>query len=119
MQPRDSCTRSAYVVRQLESNWRHARGREFAPPSKQTQGCRNGPKAQICLTPFLHSDALSLHSHSGLSWRNMFLLSRVRNVLLFLLGRCASHDLVRLAAFDQFPYTPHLECGVVLERRKP
>lgn len=29
----------------------------------------------------------------------------------------ATHSLVRLAAFDQFPYTPHLECGVVLERR--
>ena len=29
----------------------------------------------------------------------------------------ATHDVVRLAAFDQFPYTPHLECGVVLQRR--
>lgn len=29
----------------------------------------------------------------------------------------ATHTLTRLAAFDQFPYTPHLECGVVLERR--
>jgi len=31
----------------------------------------------------------------------------------------ASHSVVRLAAFDQFPYTPHLECGVVLQRREP
>eukprot|EP00966_Prymnesium_polylepis_P264852 6118580-Prymnesium_polylepis.1 len=29
----------------------------------------------------------------------------------------ATHEVSRLAAFDQFPYTPHLECGVVLERR--
>ena len=29
-----------------------------------------------------------------------------------------THTLVRLAAFDQFPYTEHLECGVVLERRR-
>ena len=29
----------------------------------------------------------------------------------------ATHDVVRLAAFDQFPYTPHLEAGVLLERR--
>ena len=28
----------------------------------------------------------------------------------------ATHEVTRLAAFDQFPYTPHLECGVVLER---
>ena len=28
-----------------------------------------------------------------------------------------THDLTRLAAFDQFPYTHHLECGVLLERR--
>lgn len=30
----------------------------------------------------------------------------------------ATHKVTRLAAFDQFPYTPHLECGVVL-RAKP
>lgn len=29
----------------------------------------------------------------------------------------STHKLTRLAAFDQFPYTPHLEAGVVLERR--
>ena len=29
----------------------------------------------------------------------------------------ATHEVARLAAFDQFPYTPHLEAGVVLERR--
>merc|ERR1711924_23732 len=29
----------------------------------------------------------------------------------------ATHDVTRVAAFDQFPYTPHLEAGIVLERR--
>ena len=29
----------------------------------------------------------------------------------------SSHDVVRAAAFDQFPYTHHLESGVVLVRR--
>ena len=29
----------------------------------------------------------------------------------------ATHDVARVAAFDQFPYTPHLESGVVLVRR--
>ena len=28
-----------------------------------------------------------------------------------------SHQVTKVAAFDQFPYTEHLECGVVLERR--
>ena len=29
-----------------------------------------------------------------------------------------SHDIVRMAVFDQFPYTEHIEAGVVI-RRKP
>ena len=29
----------------------------------------------------------------------------------------ATHAVRRIAAFDQFPYTPHLEAGVLLERR--
>lgn len=29
-----------------------------------------------------------------------------------------SHQLKQLAFFDQFPYTPHLECGVILERKQ-
>lgn len=28
-----------------------------------------------------------------------------------------THAISRLALFDQFPYTPHMECGVLLERR--
>ena len=28
-----------------------------------------------------------------------------------------THDVVRLALFDQFPYTPHMESGVLLIRR--
>ena len=28
----------------------------------------------------------------------------------------STHAVTRTACFDQFPYTPHLECGVVLER---
>ena len=28
-----------------------------------------------------------------------------------------THEITALAAFDQFPYTPHLEAGVLLERR--
>jgi len=29
----------------------------------------------------------------------------------------ATHDITRLALFDQFPYTHHMECGVLLTRR--
>jgi tRNA (uracil-5-)-methyltransferase len=32
---------------------------------------------------------------------------------------CASHRIADLAFFDQFPYTHHLESGVVLQRRQP
>lgn len=30
-----------------------------------------------------------------------------------------THRLVRMALFDQFPWTDHCECGVLLERREP
>lgn len=30
---------------------------------------------------------------------------------------CKSHRVVEFALFDQFPYTDHMECGVVLQRR--
>ena len=36
---------------------------------------------------------------------------------LKLLG--VTHDAVRLAAFDQFPYSHHLESGVILRRKSP
>lgn len=28
-----------------------------------------------------------------------------------------SHDIVRMAVFDQFPYTEHIEAGVVIQRK--
>ncbi len=30
---------------------------------------------------------------------------------------CVTHDITRLALFDQFPYTDHMECGVLLQRK--
>ena len=44
----------------------------------------------------------------------------VRDLLLEGEGReplVRSHRIARWAAFDQFPFTGHLECGVVLHRR--
>jgi tRNA (uracil-5-)-methyltransferase len=29
-----------------------------------------------------------------------------------------THDMKRFAVFDQFPYTPHLECGAYLVKKK-
>lgn len=29
-----------------------------------------------------------------------------------------SHEITHFAVFDQFPYTPHLECGVILKQRR-
>jgi tRNA (uracil-5-)-methyltransferase len=34
-----------------------------------------------------------------------------------LLTLSRSHNIVKLALFDQFPYTHHMECGVLLERK--
>jgi tRNA (uracil-5-)-methyltransferase len=31
---------------------------------------------------------------------------------------CKTHDIVRLAVFDQFPYTHHIESGVWLQKRQ-
>jgi tRNA (uracil-5-)-methyltransferase len=31
---------------------------------------------------------------------------------------CQSHEVVSLALFDQFPYTRHMECGVLLRRKE-
>jgi len=30
---------------------------------------------------------------------------------------CQTHKIIKFAVFDQFPYTPHLECGVLLVRK--
>ncbi|MDG1773574.1 MAG: tRNA (uridine(54)-C5)-methyltransferase TrmA [Oceanicoccus sp.] len=30
---------------------------------------------------------------------------------------CQSHDIIKFAIFDQFPYTDHIECGVMLSKR--
>jgi len=34
-----------------------------------------------------------------------------------LVSICESHKIERFALFDQFPYTHHIECGVLLTRR--
>ena len=33
-------------------------------------------------------------------------------------GLAATHDLVRFAVFDHFPYTRHIECGACFVRRR-
>lgn len=38
-------------------------------------------------------------------------------LLLNLQSICQTHNVERFAVFDQFPYTPHLECGVLLTRK--
>ena len=40
-----------------------------------------------------------------------------RTLLENLRALAPTHRIERCAAFDQFPYTPHLECGVSLRRR--
>ena len=31
---------------------------------------------------------------------------------------CQTHTIQRMALFDQFPFTPHTECGVLLRQKQ-
>ena len=63
---------------------------------------------------------------SGLDPASEQLAARFDNILYIscnpqtlhsnLQGLCRTHSIKRFAAFDQFPYTQHLECGVWLQR---
>ena len=49
------------------------------------------------------------------------LLGRIALTCTYMLGTLQvadSHRVVRMAIFDQFPFTHHIECGVYLQRRK-
>ncbi|MEO1079123.1 MAG: tRNA (uridine(54)-C5)-methyltransferase TrmA [Pseudomonadota bacterium] len=63
-------------------------------------------------------DAPTLECVAG--FRRVFYISCNPLTLLSNLRDLApTHRISALAFFDQFPYTPHLECGVVLEARSP
>lgn len=64
---------------------------------------------------------------SGLDWETLQLVQEYQNILYIscnprtlcenLVTLSQSHHVVQLAMFDQFPYTEHMECGVLLRRK--
>ena len=64
---------------------------------------------------------------AGLDPKTMELLSEFKNIIYIscnpdtlkanLQQISGSHDIAKFAVFDQFPYTHHIECGVLLCRR--
>ncbi len=64
---------------------------------------------------------------AGLDPKTMELLSEFQNILYISCNPdtlkanldqiSSSHDVVKFALFDQFPYTHHTECGVLLSKK--
>ena len=54
---------------------------------------------------------------SGRFERMLYISCNPQSLVANLTQLNASHRVVRCALFDQFPYTDHIECGVLLERR--
>lgn len=83
--------------------------------------------ADINLADYQFSTVFVDPPRAGLDPDTCALVSRFQNILyiscnpntladnLKLLSK--SHEITRFALFDQFPYTPHTECGVMLTRR--
>ncbi len=82
---------------------------------------------EIDLDSYEFSTVLVDPPRAGLDSETVRLVSRYRQILYIscnpttlkdnLAELCRTHDLKRLALFDQFPYTDHKECGVWLVRR--
>ncbi len=83
--------------------------------------------AQIDLASYRFSTVLVDPPRAGLDAGTLALVRGFDRILYIscnpatlkanLLALADSHHIARFAVFDQFPYTPHLECGVWLHRR--
>ena len=64
---------------------------------------------------------------AGLDSQTLDMVCQFQNILYIscnpqtladnLLSLCKSHQVAQFALFDQFPYTDHMECGVLLQKR--
>lgn len=82
---------------------------------------------EIDLDDYSFSTVLVDPPRAGLDQQTEKLLGRFDNIIyiscnpqtLFnnLLNMTETHSIDRMALFDQFPYTDHIECGVILSRR--
>ncbi len=83
---------------------------------------------QINLDSYDFSTVFVDPPRSGLDMQTLDLLHRFDNILYISCNPTTLHenlsaltehyDIKHFAIFDQFPYTPHLECGAILNRRE-
>ncbi|MDB6062100.1 MAG: tRNA ((54)-C5)-methyltransferase [Verrucomicrobiaceae bacterium] len=81
----------------------------------------------VALTDYQFSTLLVDPPRSGLDETTLVLAQRFDNILYIscnpttlrdnVIALQSTHTIAALALFDQFPYTHHLECGVVLRKR--
>ena len=84
--------------------------------------------AEIDLESYHFSTVLVDPPRAGLDENTTDLISRFDNIIYIscnpstlhdnLNSICKSHSIEHFALFDQFPYTDHIECGVMLKRKK-
>ena len=83
--------------------------------------------ADIDLESYHFSTVLVDPPRAGLDDNTIELISRFDNIIYIscnpntlhdnLESICKTHNIEQFAIFDQFPYTDHIECGVMLKRR--
>lgn len=84
--------------------------------------------ADIPLDDYQFSTVLVDPPRSGLDPLTETLVSQFDNIIYIscnpstlienLQSLCKTHDVKSAALFDQFPFTPHIECGVMLEKKR-
>lgn len=82
---------------------------------------------QVCLADYDCQTILVDPPRSGLSTQSIAMVKQYRSIIYIscnpetltenLHQLTDTHSITELAVFDQFPYTPHLECGVVLVQK--
>ena len=101
---------------------------EFTEAYSQTRSFQRLQDSDIDLSTYNLTTVLVDPPRAGLDKSTCQLISRFDKIIYIscnpvTLARdlevlTATHSIARLAAFDQFPYTDHLECGVFLVKNK-
>lgn len=100
---------------------------EFTQAWRGERSFRRLQEAGIELAHYRFSTVLVDPPRAGVDPQTLALLQDFDNILYIscnpdtlranLDSLCQSHAITRIALFDQFPFTPHIECGVLLQRR--
>ena len=102
---------------------------EFTEAMQGTRSFRRLREQEISLPDYRFSTVLVDPPRAGVDDATLALLQRFDRILYIscnphtlranLETLCRTHRIVRRALFDQFPFTPHIESGVLLVRRNP